>query len=660
MEKMTQKKWLLALLVTAATFFMLAVFWNQSYFPSDEEEIFVKGQGLAQGLLLYGDIGTQHMPLMYEIAALFSRLGVSTITGFRLSFYFLMALLWGLMFWRYQPTFGTRAMAAYPVLYILVLPWIDFGSCILSEQLQGIGMAILLFELLSFQRTNELKTGGCCMISLAIFLSFDSAFVSIFGIFAIGLTVLLMEVRTCRRQKTGVGKGLLYLVKRYWKLILIVALPFAVQLGYFAYTHTLYEFYGWAYQINREIYPKYLNGYAGNALQTLLNGIGTLGGAFSFSTVNTAALVRLALLFGAVLSLTELQRREGDAILTGGILFFLVTCATRGVFSFHGLPVIAVLCALGAVCLPGVGRICEKSVPRRAAALFCALVFGSAYLAQVPDLFCLELSSGIEEQSTAWYLDRMTEDGELVGMSTLDYDQLIQAGVLPASVTGGSCPWMWEWGGAQAMEELREQPPRVFLFNEGYSTWDYPLVDYAQELTQLIKDGYTPLSGYGQPTLYLRNDIYLETVQQLDPGVLFTAAPTDPGVPLLAGGEAAQTFFVEEDCELASLSLMVGTYERANECTLQVTLTDEATGRKTPLGGMDCRAMEDNAMNEIPIRPVPLLQGHSYTITISSPDASEENSVCLYYSALKAAESVFATVDGQRQDYNLCVEIRKG
>ena len=81
-----------ALLLVLVYFVMLMFYINEPFFESDEGDIYMVGAAIANGRLLYRDITSQHMPVMYYIAAVFSLLGASTITAFRIWFYLLMAV----------------------------------------------------------------------------------------------------------------------------------------------------------------------------------------------------------------------------------------------------------------------------------------------------------------------------------------------------------------------------------------------------------------------------------------------------------------------------------------------------------------------------------------------------------------------------------------
>lgn len=236
------------------------------------------------------------MPLMYYIAALFSALGVKSITGFRAAFYFVMAALWGAIYYRFGELIGRASVIVYPVVYIILISTINWGWCILSDQFQGTGMAILFYELLLFYRRRVLDWIDYIWISLAVFISFGSAFVSIFGIFAAFIMVLLIEIRNAYRNRYTFLKFLKYIIKKYYKLVLTIAAPFAVLIGYFCFTGTVRNFYYWAFKFNTDVYSKYLL-YGDSVLGALFGGIGEIASTLNILTFTTTTILQGLILF---------------------------------------------------------------------------------------------------------------------------------------------------------------------------------------------------------------------------------------------------------------------------------------------------------------------------------------------------------------------------
>lgn len=507
-----------AVAVGVAAFFLLMAFWWQPWFVSDEAEIFMHGQAIAQGELLYADTGSQHMPLMYYIAAFFSLIGVRTITGFRIAFYVLTAVIWALMYHRYKDRWGGTALCLYPVLYMCVISHLDWtATCVLSDQYQAIGMVILFFEFMEFNETRYLKISNCCMVSLAIFISFGSAFVAAFAIFVMACAFFALDIWGRIKKKTGVREEVSGFFKQFAKLALIVAVPFAVLLLYYAVTGTLDDFINWAYVLNRTVYVNYTGGYGSNILMGFFGGALHFYGLITFSALSAKQLLTLLLLLFSTGWMIYLAKRGNGAVIRiVGLLLFLIACATRGLADFHGLPAMAVLCAMSACFL---GRFfswasVKKNMIRLTAFAFAIVFVATPYAKNlVPAWAMIWTANDMPENSTAWCLDEITERGERVGFGLLNCDVMVLAGVRPATVQGGSVPWFWDYAGEETMQELKSDPPRAYLCSLEHEVWGYKIVDYAPELISFLLENYTSLDELGQPNLWVRNDYAAEAKQ---------------------------------------------------------------------------------------------------------------------------------------------------
>lgn len=662
------KKGIQSLAVLLLFYIFLTAFWKNSYFPSDEEEIFVKGQQIAQGLYLYKDIGCQHMPLMYFLAAFFSTLGIQSITGFRLCFYFVFALVWAIMYFSYSKNFGKKVLLLYPLIYMGAIANMPAGTCVLGEHLQGQGTVILFFELLFFSENMELKLRNCCMISLGIFISFASVFTSVFAIFFVAVTVFALEIRFCRQTNKKILESFTYLIKKYWKLILTVIVPFAIMLGYFRMTHTLRAFYSWVYVINREVYPKYTTGYGTNIPGGLFGGISGLGASADITDTITLQDIRaIVIVVISVLFLIGIVKEKKDRILAAGISLILIGAATRGAFNgFHGLPACAVMSTMSALYILKLIPKLPRTYKQLVINITCIVLFFSGYVSVLGNIF------GVTTERIAWtwpeaYAQReledminvITEDGERIGFTSLSYDVLLNAHVTPASVVGGSCPWLWEWGGEQAMYELRSNPPRVFLFNRTMSTWGYPLEDYAEELIEFVETNYVNFEEYGQPALYVRHDVYADVLPLIDEDYIYRAYENNMSwIPLGEKTEISQTFQAQEERVIQSIFVKAGTFARINNCTLQVFIQED--GEKTQIlsGEVPCSGFVDGEYAEIPVNTFELKQGASYTVTLKIPDADENNCLALYEDVRGASDTTYASINGQKQIFNIGLKIQ--
>lgn len=662
-----EKRGIQSIILLLCFFVLLTAFWKNAYFASDEEEIFVKGQQLAQGLYLYRDIGCQHMPLMYFLAAFFSTLGIQSITGFRLCFYFVFALMWAIMYFAYSKNFGKKVLILYPLIYMGAIANLPAGTCVLGEHLQGQGMAILFFELLLFSENMELKLKNSCMISLGIFISFASVFTSVFAIFFVAVTIFALEIRYCFQTNKKILESFTYLVKKYWKLLLAVIVPFVIMLGYFWTTQTLGDFYSWVYKINREVYPKY-TGYGTSILGGFFGGISNFGISVDVKEAITLQSIRaFVMIIASMLFINDIAREKKDKIFTAGISLILIGTATRGAFNnFHGIPACAVMSIMVTFYVLKIIVKLPPTYNQFVTNIICVLLFFSGYISVIGNIF------GVTTERIAWpsseayaqreledMLDIITEDGERIGFTSLSYDVLLNAHVTPASVVGGSCPWLWEWGGEQAMYELRSNPPKVFLFNRELATWGYPLEDYAKELLEFVEANYINMEEYMQPSLYIRYDVYTDVFPLLDEDYIYRIHENDVSWVILGEKmEISQTFTAHAEREIQNLSVRFGTFARTNNCTLQVYIQETESKTQILLGEVPCSGFIDGGYTEIPVSTFELKQGASYTVTLKIPDADENNCLALYEDVRGASDTTYASINGQKQIFNIGLKIQ--
>ena len=516
MKKIQSKKCMLGIGAAIVFFLILVSYIYKPFFASDEGDVYLLGRSVANGLLIYRDVTSQHMPVMYYIAAIFSKCGAVTVTQFRLCFYVLFACAWGGIFAVYAPTLGYKEVGIGAVMYLLLIGHIDMGYTVLSEQLQAIGMVILLYELILFEKKLELSGKSIAMISVAIFISFGSAFVSIFAIGFVVIIVFMLEIQQAVRNKRSPSEVLTDMLKKYWKLIVAVICPFVLLIGYYLFTGTLGDFWGMAYTLNREVYPKYLGGYGDSIFKTIWNGIVYVLSAFKlWSDMSSLMNIVQTLLMVLVLYFAVyIQRKRKNIILTLGTLVMLSGSATRGIFNFHGLAACALICAMASFPIVDISNSI-KNVNIK----YTAVVLITAGIAMNSVNVWKSLDNKDDNQTTintsiTHAIKLIADRNEIVGFSTLSTNEVFESETLP-SLGNAACPWIWDWVKTCAMEQYSENPPRIFLYDPAYETWGYPIVEYASELNEFIEENYTSLNKLNYSELYVRNDYYDEAYEKI-------------------------------------------------------------------------------------------------------------------------------------------------
>lgn len=516
-QKKSYRKYIYAVLIFAVCLLLLFSCVNDSFFDSDEGEIYSKGTAIAHGELLYRDFASQHMPVMYYIAALFNLLGASKVYEFRILFYILFSLIWGLCAIWYDGKIPTIALVFCPVLYISMISRVEFGTSILSEHAQTIGINILIYELICYYYNEKISTGQLIRISFAVFLSFGAAFTTVFPVFFLVLTIVAIDIDRFFLRKTAHSRiSVKELIRRYSLITLAVAAPFIALCIFYIFTGSMDDFYYWAYKFNISIYSNY-QPTGGDILQSMFCGfdnvlvpiISEWNDSTSMLFAEFTALGLLSIVASGVIMRTS--------IVPIGLLLMLNGCETRGtIFGFHSMHAIMLQCVvIGYVASVIISNIqLERVKPLVIAGVFTVVLLPfRGHLYHIPDTL---VPIDPTDYSLSRCVDILTDEGDKIGNSTLAESIYIESQTVPASIVSASVKWMWDGAGKKAMEQLRADPPRVYILDEGYNVWGYPLKEYAPELIAFVHENYTSMEAYGLPTVYVLNSYYEKACALLD------------------------------------------------------------------------------------------------------------------------------------------------
>lgn len=250
-------------IVAIISFLLLCTFCSIAPFM-DETDNMLGGWVIAHGGVLYRDYVTQHPPFAYYLSAVFALFGAKSVEQFRLSYYLLISVVWGLLYLRHKEQFGKK-MFLLPVVESVVINSMVIGNpgrpdcMILSDGIQAICFIALLLEFFTFCKDSTLNWVRAVIVSACIWGSIGSAFLSAFVLIWIAAAFIVEEFKKWRQE----GVSLFRLVSRYWKLLTAVAIPLMMALAYFRINDSLQKAVEQSYSFNREIYTNY--------------GIGTIG-----------------------------------------------------------------------------------------------------------------------------------------------------------------------------------------------------------------------------------------------------------------------------------------------------------------------------------------------------------------------------------------------
>jgi len=237
----------------------------------DEYDNCAGGITIAQGGVLYREYITQHTPFLYYLCAIFAFLKASSLEQFRLCYYACESIAWCLIFTRNKKSIGTGKAFMLPIVETVIISTIvgDRGAQILSDSVQGICFVTLLLELYSYLKDHVIDWKRSIIVSVCIWSSVGSAFVSAFSLIWIVVGVLASEAFLIYTK----GKSVKAFINGFYKLLIAVIVPPILACIYFAANHCLYAGYVQAYEFNREVYPLYSGGYGTSILSPFIDSV---------------------------------------------------------------------------------------------------------------------------------------------------------------------------------------------------------------------------------------------------------------------------------------------------------------------------------------------------------------------------------------------------
>lgn len=646
---------------------LLLVNSTEFLYFTDEADNFLAGMSVAAGKKIYVDFTSQHMPLLYYICGLFSMLGAGNMLQFRLYFYVLFAVLWALLYVRNRDRLGVIGGLSLPVLYVMNMIG-EYNVCVLSDQLQAFGMAVLFLEFCRYYDIKRVDWKMSVWVAAAILLSFGSAFVSAFGIFAILVGVIGAEAGESRRshQKLGVVVG--QFLRKYALLLALVLVPLLVWVGYYAVTGHLGDMILGAFTLNTKYYPKY-SGYGSSTLGAFVDPFVTYGKYFIEITTNLMAhklqyaKELLCYTVNIVFFVHTFRKSKWQAIV---LAVFTVWVGSRGFGSvFHALPYYAVsLCMFASLFRDYTNSTCNahkksKNVEKLVGIVFVCgsmLVLALPYVQKLPRIKMLASEWNAQmhpgEDTYEQYLQLLTDEDEDVLFATVDFYHGVNAKRcnlnLPVNV-----PWTYEAYEEQILETLEEDAPRVMIFNPNYQTWGYELKDYAPEVWNYLHEAYECLYLPSCPELYARKDYYQEAQELcggrydsvriyddadsqlvLHPGDVLTQSVT-------GDGEEADCFglLVNSCADLGGIS-----------GTLRVLAGD---GTELASCETDFRGWKAEGFYYLETEPVTFEKGKAYTLELTIDSLSETTTLTLYGTQDENGKTE-AAVNGQALAADVC------
>lgn len=650
-----------------------------SYFV-DELDVFYGGYNIVNSGDIYKVYPSQHMPFSYYMAAPGALLGARTLSQFRLYFYVLLSGLWTGIYVRNRKHFSRLALLLLPLLYIVQLKMYDghdLGTMMISDHWQGIGILIILLELIRFADEKKVSAGMACMVSLGIVLSFGTTFLSAYPLLVVFLGVLAMQAVQVRKKE----RELSAVLREDARLTLICLCPFLLLALWYLISGNFGNAAGGAYELNINTYSRYsdyLGGVDANPggafLAVFPNWIRYQAKGLEFLRAGEwHKALQVWLETAALLAFTVSLWKEKKRI--AGITFFLavILAGVRAYDYFHGMPYMAASSIPIAFCLDGaLGWYQEKKTPRRAVpavlALACALalVVPEAGMVKkavhVPRL----LNERQYRDSNRDLLDVLAEPGERIHTDDLYYSSLtvMRLGLkISEACLGAGNPWFYEFYGERELNNLKENRTRLVVMDPDSEILGYRLRDYAQDLVSYVEENYTTVGAY----VYVRNDAYPAAAEKLrEAGYGTWHAGPAYGTPSTTGPRMTDETVCDQRITAAGRHMTgiltrFANYRDQNKAGVTVRLIDSA-GAVIGESTLPREEIKDNIYTRFALE-AEVEPGVQYTLRITTDGTTPEGGeplLCLYCYTDVAENEAGALLNGDRQAFDWAAVVEYG
>ena len=637
----------------------------------DETDVFYGGYSVVKGGDIYKAYPSQHMPFSYYFSAIIALFGAREENWFRVGFYVMLSGLWTGIYIRNRKHIPRLALIMLPVLYITQLKMYALATRMLSDHWQGIGLLIILLELIRYAEDKKITTGASCMISLGIVLSFGTTFLSAYSLAAVFLGVVGIQIALLVKKERPVKWVLLEDVR----LALICLAPFAVLGIWYAATGNLSNAVGGAYKLNTEIYSKYLGGFGTSPGGTFL-GIFPEWLRYLRKIVGYVKSwpVGAVLIFAQVASLIWLavsMIRDKKVIAAIAFVAAVILSGVRGFDNFHGLAYLATVSIPMALCFDGALNffLQKKEWKRAAPAVVCLACLIALVTPQLKDFMKLIYVPSVLEvwklpDSNKEVIEVLTDPEERIHTGDIS---LSAATVMRNNLRLDECapavsnPWFYEFYGEREMAALEKNQTRlVYLDTEG-EVWDYLVKEYASEFVRYLRAYYKQI---GQRSIWIRKDLYNETIERLHAAGYGEIELDMPGVEpemgrsdMMENDHVLEQRFVAQGKHLTAIRILTLCSYHRNRSGMTVSLTDPETGEVLGTATLAQKELTDGGMSRFAM-PVETEPGKVYNIRITTdgtaPEGRKSGLLIARYSG-GADEQTAAYVNGERQGFNWAV-----
>ncbi|WP_025690578.1 hypothetical protein [Paenibacillus zanthoxyli] len=492
--------------------FLFIILYGRVFSFMDEADNMLGAISVSQGGDIYKDFFSQHTPFVYYFMSIFALIGVRDYETFRLCMSLVILLLWIFMYTRYSNYFNSLIFKIFILLYAITIN-ITWAHMVLSDVFYGFSILFLFLEALIFVRTNSLTRKSMIVISISVFVSVMSAFVSIYSV-----TILFFLLFVYNLYKKTFRQN----IPNYLKLITIMAIPFLVLFLWYWLSGNLYNFYYQAYKLNRVYYSNY-NGINNSSIGLLkqivtswINHLEYHVTTFSRDSLFSGILVIFNLLF----CYYHFKRDKALSIL---IFIFLAFTGIRGFEGFHAIPYFIVSFFNSSFIINEYLNPKEKDYiegyKKNLIRIFVFLLLIIAFNNYAPNAGTnFAKPNGIIAKSPYdEYINKLTETNEKIWITSLSPQTYINTNRDPALRAYILVPWFVDAFKNEIMEDLRTRKPKLIIFEKDSDVWGYKYSNFAKDILDYLDVEYKPLNMYVdyEKNIYIRKDSYEEASKKL-------------------------------------------------------------------------------------------------------------------------------------------------
>lgn len=438
---------------------------------TDENDNLRGGMIIANGGVLYRDYVVQHTPVAYYLCAIFAFLGAGSLAQFRMSYYMFIALVFALLYYRHSDYYGSKKMTMLPMLECIFITSIIYpqGYQVLSDGIQGLCMITLLFEFLRYYKDKKLDWFRCIIISMCVWGSFGSAFISIYAIIWIILVVLGIEIYDGIKNKITF-RGV---IVRYYKLLVCSIVPLVVAIIYFKAKDSLYVAFEQFYLFNREVYPDYY-GMGDNLLYPVINAVKYFFGLVvdNFGLILAAkatsvSILELIIVSMTIIILTTLFTKK--RYVEFGLIFTVICCsATRG-YNFHGTAAWYIVIMIIVMFYDEFVVLYKPNLCMPLISIVFIYMIGM-YIMRVCDNLTYEEQPVSDIESMIVY-ETEPNEGIIIDAYCCDSIYLLYKDRYPLNRAVYMLPWYMDWYEEWVVDDLDKYMPEIVVYNESQSVW---------------------------------------------------------------------------------------------------------------------------------------------------------------------------------------------